>query len=613
VDDARIDELVRELEERPLVRVEFAATLHDRLADDLGFGHGARRGRSRFAGLARSGPWVSAGSPLHIAWIVATVALLAVALVGIFGIGSRLLAPDPEELVRLSLATYAKPPAFVETFRDAVGSAYRLSADGAGTWRIEGVQVDGGTDLGSYDLYDGVRLGHYDGPGRVWTAGTLAEMSGGVPPFPFNNEFTWSRIETGADGSVARVQAPCNGVAMVGEALVAGRATDHLRCQDSGLEIWLDRETHLILRLEAGADTPNWEPGAAITVTAFSLDSPADTTAFSFDGPADALTSEEQPPSNRLKIGDVLPDLSGPLVGGGTFNTTALRGRPAAIFVWCPCVRGAEMRRFSDAVGRRADRLAAAVVLEATADEAAAIVADVSFDGPAIIDETGVIEPLGLNYWPVLVLVDAEGRIASLSHQVKDPAELDAMLDALLAGKAIPAPTWIPGPAEAPAASTTLEIGEMAPDWSVLTDDGRTFGLGDLVGTPTIVYYGLPQGGDDFDAQNDEILRGLDRVGRRDRGVRAVVVDAVAATTDAAHAALDELSVDLPLVADRDGVIGEAWGLSYYPSLVFLDQAGRVAWYGAGTCLDLETLVQAFEVGSPMPSPALELTPSGCP
>ena len=604
VDDARIDQLIRRLDERPPVRVDFATTLHDRLSSDLGFGRAAGRRWFGFARIAGAGPRTAPWPQLRTAWIIALVALLAAALAGGLAVGSRLLVSDPSELVRRSLAAYAEPPAFAETFSGPTRSQYRLSADGAGTWRIEALHPSG-TDVGSYDVYDGTRLGHYDVRSRVWTSGSLAEMSGGLPPFPFDNDFTWSRVVTRADGSHARVQASCEGAELRDEAPVAGRTTDHVRCPDTGIDVWLDRESHLILRLEAGPDAQGWEPGASVEVTALSFGAPADRTAFSFDGPKDAFAPDDQPPSHSLQVGDAMPDLSGPLVGGGGFHTASLAGRPAAVFVWCPCVAGPEMRLFSDAVGRRADRLGAAVVLEATAADATATVADVAFDGPAIVDETGVIDPLGLNYWPVLVLVDPEGRIVSLSHQVRDPAELDAMLDALLADEPIPAPTWIPGSGDVPGTSTALAVGQVAPDWSVPTEDGRTLAAHDLVGKRTIVYYGLPQGGDDFAARNDAILEDLDAAQRADPGLRVIVVDAFAATKDTARAALDSLAVDLPLVADRDGIIGSTWGLAYYPTLVFLDESGRVAWYGAGSCIDMEALMQPFEHGSPMPSPAL--------
>ena len=77
--------------------------------------------------------------------------------------------------------------------------------------------------------------------------------------------------------------------------------------------------------------------------------------------------------------------------------------------------------------------------------------------------------------------------------------------------------------------------------------------------------------------------------------------------------ALDALGIDLPLVADRDGIIGSAWGLAYYPSLVFLDEAGRVAGYGAGACLDTQELVRAFRDGGAMPAPTIALNGPGCP
>src|SRR5262245_57882513 len=66
---------------------------------------------------------------------------------------------------------------------------------------------------------------------------------------------------------------------------------------------------------------------------------------------AAALAGERIPDirSSLLSIGSTPPRWDGTLLDGGAFSTDDLRGRPAAILMWCSCVRGPELRLFLEA------------------------------------------------------------------------------------------------------------------------------------------------------------------------------------------------------------------------------------------------------------------------
>jgi hypothetical protein len=232
-----------------------------------------------------------------------------------------------------------------------------------------------------------------------------------------------------------------------------------------------------------------------------------------------------------------------------------------------------------------------------------------------VIDDGPVLGPLGLNWWPVLALLDAQGRLRSLSHSVTVPAELDAMLDALIVGAPIPTPTWTTRPSTTPdEPSWTLVVGQPAPDWTVPLPGGGSMSAHDFAGRRTVVYYGKPQGGDDYDRPRAAMLDALYRaqVASPD-SLRVVIVVVDPYTADAAAAALARLGIDLPIVPDRDGVIGKAWGLVYYDDLVFLDETGRIMSFGGGVCQDTATLLARFVAHGPMPSPAVAHSAPGCP
>jgi hypothetical protein len=238
------------------------------------------------------GPTRTRGRTLRLAYLLVMLALLVAALGVALFVASRLETPTLGDLVRESQAAYEDPPAFAVTYRMPMTGDMRLSSDGAGTWRIESADEGPGT----YWLWDGDRrVGHYDPATVGWVAGTSKDVGIIGPPGPLWMEYTWGTGEIYADDPVRHV-IPCVGAIAESDArVIVGHATDHVRCPDIGMHYWLDRETHLILAMEAGPATPHWSgvPGlgeVAVEATAFSVGAQPEA-AFDWRGPADDWAS----------------------------------------------------------------------------------------------------------------------------------------------------------------------------------------------------------------------------------------------------------------------------------------------------------------------------------
>ncbi|MCU0268586.1 MAG: TlpA family protein disulfide reductase [Acidimicrobiales bacterium] len=81
-------------------------------------------------------------------------------------------------------------------------------------------------------------------------------------------------------------------------------------------------------------------------------------------------------------------------------------------------------------------------------------------------------------------------------------------------------------------------------------------------------------------------------VERSDGQIRAVGIN-LWDDAAAAKAFAEEVGVDYPLVLDRDGEVAQAYGITVVPSMVVIDDAGRVVGRASGkpTAAELERLV----------------------
>ena len=215
------------------------------------------------------------------------------------------------------------------------------------------------------------------------------------------------------------------------------------------LRTW-DLESYpALVLLRADGTVADIHPG---TFSAVKLDAVVEalTTGEPIPDPDPFPTPRSEDVSSVLRVGEPAPELRGPRLGGGELSTRDLLGRPTVVLHWVP--PDAEGRPRDDTppadtlLAEVAARSAALnVLLVAAGEETPGAVGHYlerqGSDAPVIFDWDGqLFERWGLFYWPTLVLIDADGRVAGYyRHEaLVDPAPL---LDALAAGDPLPSPS----------------------------------------------------------------------------------------------------------------------------------------------------------------------------
>jgi peroxiredoxin len=470
----------------------FAERLFVGLAGELGFRPGAAAAPAPVPGTSVRRAFRLDWRPLppaqmRLVYLAATVALLAAALAGSAFVASRLIHASPLDIVRRSQAVVADPPPFVLVYRNATGQEATLAYDGKGTWR-------GDDPDGSYSLWDGSRRGGYNAQTRTWGVGDVPDPR---PPFALLMD-TWGWTSTSVPGALGNVTAiECADAQWVEEATVAGRAADRVRCPSwYGTELWIDRESALVLKYVAGPDAPGWAgempPDVVMRgIEAVSLDlSPPKAASFSWDGPVGAYDENNPPPSTVLAVGAPVLAISTTTVDGAPIALPA-RGRPTAVLF--TSTRGGRAGRMNHAFTTAAAAhpgVATAMVF----DEMAGTVAGYRDLHPTTVALAGdwkleLWQAWGTNIPGTLVLVDEEGTAVRLGYEELDAAGIESLLGALEAGAPlpevapvtpVPAPSFVPPPSEAP-------VGAALPAWTGRLADGGTFDAASLAGRPYVL------------------------------------------------------------------------------------------------------------------------------
>jgi hypothetical protein len=564
----------------------FEDTLFEDLATELGFrrasrpaGLGARIRRA--IGLER----LPAGSQaFRVAYLLAMVGLLIAMLGALLVISQRHERPAPAELVRLSQAAYAHAPAVRYTIHDAMGD-YFVASDGNGTWRSEGWDMA----PGSYMLYDGTRTGIYDATLRSWD---IVPVEQGGPPFPMNNEFNWVRMSF--PGLVATIEIlDCSDAVDAGDAQVAGRTADHVRCPGLGLEYWLDRDTHLVLRVTARYGTNFWdgapsgaplEADSVAEVTSFQEVTSPSAADFAWTGPSNGSRTPGPVPGTTLVIGSPPPAWTGTTIGGTSFDVRAVRSPAALLLMWPSIGSGARVYDTFNAAAAAHPGVTAVVV---GLEEVGTMVGFTTLHPTSLTvvadgDQT-IASAWGTLPIPEIVLIDAGGSVADVVRADLAPADLDAILGALEDGRPVP-----PAPAPATSAESSpgmptptpafdfectdsyvicRRTGDLLPAWSGQQLSGGTFDSSELAGMPAVIWFTHFPNGE---------LRAFGSLADAyaDRVTLLVIIDGEA-EPGATKAMLDEAGVDVRVVVDWDGAISRALD-AIVGGVLILDRDGRI-------------------------------------
>ena len=581
-----------------------ADALYEELAADLGF----RAGQAPWWRIGRTlgvAPLPIGSSALRLARLAAVIGLLLALLGATIWIGSRLQRQSAaDEIVRLSQDAWASPPAFAMTITTPGAGRFMVSSDGTGTFRTDGaVSPEGG-----YALFDGQRMAVFEQPDGSWGEGDWRTF--GKPPFPFDGAFTWTTIE-GTGTGVSRNLQPCRGAELLDPGVVAGRPADRVACPDADITYWLDRETHLTLRIDLG---PAASPDAAapagaaavIEATAFTSD-PGAPERYSWAGPAGAYQSGETPTSTTLVVGHPAPRVEVEGIDGSRIATDELGG-PAAVVVTVPCLGRCLLayETLADFTRTNPELRAVVVGLWTERGTMAGYASLHPTPATAVADPDGVLmDTWGLRPYPATVLLDGYGNVAAMWAGSPTPASFRAALEALVAGDPVPPiemaplPTPLPDRSLSPGTTpdpgllelTGLQLGDTAPTWRGRLLDGGSIASDSLLGTPTAMVFwsgapcigcepeGLPEIAALRRTIGDRVNLVLVVEGEREPGVTA--------------AALATEGSDVVAVADWDGAVRDAFtvGMS---GTIFIDATGRVAGGHAGipTLADLRELVR---------------------
>jgi hypothetical protein len=595
VADRDLRDLLRVLERPADPEQAFADSLYEQLAVEAGF-------RGAAGTVAR--PWAGMGAflrPMRLVWIAVVLILLLALTVGlvVFGGWTR----SPADIVERSQAVFRAPPPFAMTTRFTNGSQARYLYNGSAV-RFE-VTVGGYLDElpeGWFTVTDADRIGRFDPGDESWGVGRndVGRLFDQLHP-------SWvAPIGYGPGEEPPLVS--CGSWELGEPAEVAGRTADEVRCGAD--RYWVDRASGMLVKREAAASS-DW-PLTEVIALEINPDLPPEL--FAFEPPPGARDEADpmplHPTSEVLAIGQEAPELNGTLIDGSPFSTNELRGQPAAIFFWCSCAPGPQVRIFLTEAAARADSMGLVVVSLEREGTTQGLVEWLDVQTPVLNDASwSAWDTWQLLYFPSMVLLRADGTVADLHAGTFDAEKLAAILDALASGGPIPEPNpWpvVERDAEGRVPlSTVLEIGEVAPELRGPRLGGGELSTLDLRGKPTAVVQWWSPPDPETGPQSDDPPpdRLLAEIEARGGTWNLLLVAMQVSRSDAVPLYLEQHDSDAPVIFDYDGMLLNTWGL-VAPTLVLLDADGRVAgYYGSEALRDPGPLLDALEAGQPLPTP----------
>ena len=371
---------------------------------------------------------------------------------------------------------------------------------------------------------------------------------------------------------------------------VAGRETVKIICPTIGMTYWVDKATRLVLRTEAAEGSLYWrgpQGGPTVTeVTSFETVDSVDPADFDWGGPP--LTARTGViPGTRLVIGERPPSWSGTTIDGTPVSLPS-PGAPMAVLFWDTWGES------SKAADREFDTSAPATPglqrLAVSGDPLGTLTGyrtQHPAGVPQVADPDGELTAAwGIRFTPIVVLLDAEGRVVELASARLAETDLNATLEALAAGapaivrakssSASPAPVTPQVTCDGGSNLVCVEPGELLPDWSGQASDGRMVSNATLAGLPAVLWLESPGMCDgtcpdwvrDLAAQMGDLARAYDG--------RASIVLVASGETEpgGTQALLDEAGATFDVVYDWDGTINRALRQQTNGALL-LDADGR--------------------------------------
>src|SRR5262245_15413900 len=119
--------------------------------------------------------------------------------------------------------------------------------------------------------------------------------------------------------------------------------------------------------------------------------------------------------SGVMDVGAPAPRWSGTQLDGSPFSTDDLAGRPAALFIWCTCIRGPEVRLFLETAAARAGELTMVLVSTDAEGTTRGLVDWLHVTTPVVLDPTmNLLATWQIQGFPALVLLRPDGTLAGI-------------------------------------------------------------------------------------------------------------------------------------------------------------------------------------------------------
>ena len=284
-----------------------------------------------------------------------------------------------------------------------------------------------------FAVFDGDRVGVYRSNANVFSIEGRESFESAL------GALLWSRWEGICRGTETDLPV---------EEPIGGQAVDYTLCERlrGDLEVWVDRETGLVLRVEpAGVRTAltGWDvlqrivPDGSFSFIKIIFDPPFAGDEFTLAGPTGASVEvQPEPPDGTdvphpdvlRMVGDAAPELTGDLLGGGRFDLAEQRGRRVAVLLWAtwcpPCLDMLEaFQRYADEHDPGFDLVTVAFVDDV--DSARAMVERGKITLPVIDGSDWDGEEWsrrGIFAFPAVVFVDEAGTVVHV-HIGMDPLD----------------------------------------------------------------------------------------------------------------------------------------------------------------------------------------------
>lgn len=351
---------------------------------------------------------------------------IAIAVAGAIVVGPLGGGPSAAAILERAEDRFGTVPAFraiVETvipgrvlraeYPDHDGSDVRLeravSYAGPDAWRRDTLSmvpaplwVDGGP--GSFWVWDGSALGVYRADTNDYEEHDVVGSFDPLGSLGWRSPVWRSGCASGAVGSDERI---------------AGRTVTPIDCDDA--RIWVDPETGLVLRFEGSDGTSE-----VVSSIEIGLDFPAGT--FDPGPPRGAGAPTADPTPSPLQVGVRPPPWRLSSLDGSSVALADLAGGMVLVWIWadwCPpevCL-GEAIR---DAAALDATLLSIAISSDPA--NVSRVVGDEDLEVLTVVDDGTVEDAWGIDSVPLLVALDAAGRVASVSRSAPEIAATVATL-----------------------------------------------------------------------------------------------------------------------------------------------------------------------------------------